>query len=157
VPHVQKRPNNEQSLTGEYSNFPVPHYSYSSFTKFGSDPFMFKISQINGDYIETTSNPSNVLGKTMHKSLEVYLGGNKDIATPADDGEAIKIAHSFALKYLDDYPDGFIGYNTSIESRAKLSERFAFTFFTFIKEFDYKKFVKEVVLVEKMLKHKIQI
>lgn len=157
LPTVTKRPSNEEALTGEFSNFPVNHFSYSFFTKFGSDPFMCKVNYINGDQIETTSTPSNVIGKTMHKALEVYLGGNKDIPTPADDGEAIKVAHEYALEYLKGYSDGFIGYNTTCQSRAKLEEKFAFTFFGYIKEFNYKKYVKEIVLVEKMLKHKIQI
>lgn len=158
VPVVTKRGAKEQGLTGEFSNFPVNHYSYSSFTKFGSDPFMFKVNYINGDQIETTSRPSNVIGKTMHKALEVYLGGNDDVPTPADDGEAIKVAHEYGLNYLNGYSDGFIEYNkTGVTNREKLNEKFAFTFFGYIKEFNYKKYVKELVLVEKMLKHKIQI
>lgn len=76
---------------------------------------------------------------------------------PTDDGEAIKIAHQVGLEYLQGYSDGFIGYNTVIGSREKLNEKFAFAFFGYIKEFDYRKYVKEVVLVEKMLKHKIEV
>lgn len=118
---------------------------------------MFRVNYINGDQIETTSSPSNVIGKAMHKALQTYLGGNPDVPTPADDGEAIKVAHAVGLEYLQGYSDGFIGYNTVIANREKLNERFAFAFFGYIKEFDYRKYVKEVVLCEKMLKHKIQI
>jgi len=158
LPTVTKRSSkDDKTLAVEFANFPVQHYSYSSFTKFGSDPFMFKVNYINGDQIETTSSPSNVLGKAMHKALETYLGGNPDVPVPADDGEAIKIAHQVGLEYLQGYSDGFIGYNTVIASREKLNEKFAFAFFGYIKEFDYRKYVKEVVLVEKMLKHKIEV
>lgn len=158
MPTVTKRSSkDDKTLAVEFANFPVQHYSYSSFTKFGSDPFMFKVNYINGDQIETTSSPSNVLGKAMHKALETYLGGNPDVPVPADDGEAIKIAHQVGLEYLQGYSDGFIGYNTVIASREKLNEKFAFAFFGYIKEFDYRKYVKEVVLVEKMLKHKIEV
>ena len=156
MPTVTKR-SKEGELVAEYANFPVPHYSYSSLTKFGSDPFMFKVNYINGDQIETTSSPTNVLGKAMHKALETYLGGNPDVPVPADDGEAIKLAHEVGLKYLQGYSDGFIGYNTVVASREKLNERFAFAFFGYIKEFNYQKYVKEVVLVEKMLKHKVEV
>lgn len=156
LPTVTKRVK-DGDLVGEYANFPVPHYSYSSFTKFGSDPFMFKVGYINGDQIETTSTPTNVIGKAMHKALETYLGGNPDKPVPNDDGEAIKIAHAVGLEYLESYSDGFIGYNTVIESRAKLNERFAFAFFGYIKEFNYQKYVQSVLLVEKMLKHKVEI
>lgn len=157
MPTVTKRESKDVGLTGEFVNFPVQHYSYSSFTKFGSDPYMFKVNYINGDQIETTSSPSNVVGKAMHKALQTYLGGNPDVPTPADDGEAIKVAHQVGLDYLQGYSDGFIGYNTVIESREKLNERFAFAFFGYIKEFAYQKYVKEIILCEKMLKHKIQV
>ena len=156
TPTIVKRVKDE-ALIGEYINFPVPHFSYSSFTKFGSDPFMFKVNYINGDQIETTSSPTNVLGKAMHKALETYLGGNKDVPVPNDDGEAIKIAHEVGLKYIQGYSDGFIGYNTIIGNREKLNERFAFTFFGYIKEFNFRKYIKEVVMVEKMLKTKIEV
>lgn len=157
LPTVTKRLSSEEALTGEFANFPVKHYSYSSLTQFGSDPFMFRVKYINGDQIETTSSPTNVLGKTMHKALQTYLGGNPDIPTPADDGEAIKLAHKVGLDYLQGYSDGFIGYNTVIANREKLNERFAFAFFGYIKEFDYRKYVSEILLVEKMLKYKVQI
>lgn len=156
APTITKKVKDE-GLVGEYIKFPVQHYSYSALTKFGSDPFMFKVNYINGDQIETTSSPTNVLGKTMHKALEVYLGGNKDIPVSTDEGEAIKTAHAFALDYLGGYSDGFISYNATVNGRAKLEERFAFIFFQYIKELDYKKYVKEVLLVEKMLKSKIEI
>lgn len=118
---------------------------------------MFRVNYLNGEQIETTSSPSNVLGKAMHRALQTYLGGNPDVPTPADDGEAIKLAHQVGLEYLQSYSDGFIGYNTVIDSREKLQEKFAFAFFGYIKEFDYRKYVKEIVLVEKMLKHKVEV
>lgn len=112
---------------------------------------MFKINYINGDQIETVSSPANVLGRCMHKCLEVYINNLKD-----GEGEAILKAHAFGIEYLKNYPDGFIKYNKTIPSRANLDERFAFTFFKYIKEYDLKK-VKEIVLVEKMLKHKVEV
>lgn len=117
---------------------------------------MFKVNNINGDTIETTSSPTNALGRAIHEGLRYYLGGG-DEPTPKDDGEAIKFGHKKALEFLGNISDGFIGYNTVIDTRAKLEERFAFAFFGYLKEFDYKKECKEILLVEKMLKHKVEV
>ena len=136
--------------------FPVDHYSYSSFYKFSTNPFLFKVNNINGDVIETTSSASSVLGKAVHKALEVYVGGGGKPVS-ADEGEAIKEAHAAGLKYLEDYFEGFIEYNTVIDSRAKLMERYAFAFFGYMRESGHKEQVKEVLLAEQMLKHAVEV
>lgn len=117
---------------------------------------MFKVNAINGESIETTSSAGNILGKSTHKALEVYAGGG-NVATPKDEGEAIKLAHSIGLAYLNECPDGFIKYNSNIPSRANLNERYAFTFFGYIKEYDFQNRCKEVLLVEKMLKYRVEV
>lgn len=146
----------QSKASTEFQGFPLDHYSYSAWKQFSSNPFMFKVNRINGDTIETTSSPANALGRSMHEAMKYYLGGG-DEPTPIEDGEAIKFAHKKGLEYLANISDGFIGYNTTIDSRAKLEERFAFTFFQFLKEFDYKVMVKDIVLVEKMLKHHVEV
>lgn len=117
---------------------------------------MFKVNNINGDYIETTSTAGNVLGKVLHKALEAYFGGG-DFATPADDGEAIKFAHAAGMEYLKSYSDGLIEWTETIKTKTKMEERFAFAFFGFFKSFAYDKEVKETLLVEKMLTHTIEV
>lgn len=139
----------------DIEGFPLSHYSYSAWTKFATNPFMFKVNNINGDYIETTSTAGNVLGKIGHKALEA-LFKVKDVLT-IPDGDAIKIAHDIGIEFMKSYSDGLIEWTDSIESRAKLEERFAFAFFGYIKGFDYKKEVKEILLVEKMLKHRVRV
>lgn len=139
------------------NNFPVDHYSYSSFTKFSTNPFMFKVNYMNGDRIETTSSAASVLGSACHKAMQAYLGGNPEFPTPADEGEAIKLGHSVGLEYLKNYSDGFIDWSATIPNRAKLDERFAFAYFGYIKESNYKKEIKETLIVEKMLKHQVQV
>jgi len=139
------------------SDFPVEHYSYSSFTKFSSDPFMFKINYMNGESIDTTTSAAAVLGKALHKAMQTYLGGNPDVSTPADEGEAIKLGHDTGLKELTNYPEGFIKYNSAIPTREKMLEKYAFAYFGYLKESDYKNEIKETILVEKKLKHKVSV
>lgn len=143
-----------QEINKEYEGFPVDHYSYSMFSKFSSDPQMFKIGYINGDRFNTTSSPSNVIGKACHEGLKIYF---KEVQSGTESGEAIKIAHQTAKMYLDSYSDGFIEYNTIAKNRTQLEERFAFCFFGYIKEMGYVKNIKEILLVEKMLQYKIEI
>ena len=118
---------------------------------------MFKIRYINGDVIETTSSPSSVLGSAIHRALQAYLGGEPDIPTPADDGEAIKHGHARGLEYLKVYSDGFISWTEAIPNRAKLEEKYAFCYFGYIKDFRFKDRVKEILNVEKMLKYRVEV
>ena len=53
-------------------DFPLEHYSYSTFVKFSTNPIMFKINYVNGDRIDTGYNISGVTGNSFHKALEVY-------------------------------------------------------------------------------------
>ncbi len=140
----------------EYIGFPLDHYSYSSFTKFSTNPLMFKVNYMNGDQIETTSSPTNVIGKAVHRALGSYLGGG-EIPAPANEGEAIKFGHGVGIDYLKGYSDGFIEYSETIDNRAKLDEKFAFAFFGYLKDANLKKDVKEILLVEKMLQHKVEV
>jgi hypothetical protein len=140
-----------------FDKFPVEHYSYSAFVKFGSNPIMFKINIINKDYIDTTLSVSTVLGKACHKALQAYLGGDKDHPTPADDGEAIKHGHAVGLEYLTNYSDGFIEFNDKIPDRAKLQEKYAYCYFGYIKDFDFKNEVKEVVSVEQKMEYTVEV
>ena len=118
---------------------------------------MFKVNAINGDRIETVTNVSAVLGSACHKAMQAYLGGNEDRPTPADEGEAIKFGHEIGLEYLEKYSDGFIDYNTHIPSREKLMEKYAFCYFGYIKEYGIQKEAASMVIIEKALKHTIEV
>lgn len=140
----------------EFVGFPLDSYSYSAWSQFSSNPFMFKVNRLNGDVIETTSTAINVIGKTVHHALKYYYGGG-DLPTPADDGEAIKFGYEQGEKYFASYSDGFIAYSKNIPNRAKLVEKVNAAYFGYLKDFDYQREVKEVLLVEKMLTHRVQV
>lgn len=118
---------------------------------------MFKINYINGEYLQTTSSVSSVLGKACHKALQTYLGGNPDLPAPADESEAIKLGHAVGLEHLQTTHDGFIEWNNTIPDRAKLQERYAFAYFGYIKEYNIRKEAKDIIFSEKMLKHNVDI
>ncbi len=147
----------KQESSEKPKGFPLEHYSYSSFTKMCNNPIMFKINNINGDVIDTTTSASAVLGGACHRALQAYLGGEKDGVTPSDEGEAIKYGHMRGLEYLHAFSDGFITWTTTIPNRAKLEEKYAFCYFGYIKDFNYQKKVKRTLIVEKMMKHRVNV
>ncbi len=110
-------------------NFPLDHYSYSTFVKFSSNPIMFKINYINGDVIETTKNISGVVGKAFHAALEVYFTGCRE-----NEADAIQAGLEAGMEYLKEYNDGFIEYSTTIPNKQKAQEVFAFSFNAYVSE-----------------------
>ena len=113
---------------------------------------MFKVNNVNGDYLDVTSKPGNVLGRTCHKALETYY-----TAVAVDDGEKIKLAHKDGEDYLTAFSDDLIEYTDKVPNRQKLNEKFAFSFFGYLKSINLKNEIKEILLVEKMLKFKIEV
>lgn len=115
---------------------------------------MFKVNQINGEEIESTTSVSTVLGNACHKAMETYLGGNESVIV-SDESEAIKLGYQAGLDYLSMFSDGLIRYNSTTENRASLEKRYSFAFFGYVKEYNREKRVKESVLVEDRLKHRV--
>lgn len=117
---------------------------------------MFKINAINGDVLDTTSTATNVLGKAGHKALEAYFGGG-DTAAPAVEAEAVRHGYEVGRAYLDAYSDGLIEWNSVAADRAKLCERYSFAYFGYLRELGYDHATRELVMVEKMLKHRVEV
>ena len=113
------------------SSFPIDAYSYSTFDKFSSNPFLFKVLILNGEQIDTVTNVSSVLGSALHKALQTYFGGNPDVPV-MDEADAIKEGHKAGLEYLNNYSDGFIAYNTQVTCREQLNEKYASAYFGYL-------------------------
>lgn len=139
----------------DITDFPLEHYSYSSFTKASSNPIMFKINNINGDIIESTTGAAAVLGGACHRGVQAFLGGEEDIPTPVNHGEALAHGYNRGVEYLEAYSDGFIAWSKTIPNRQTLHEKFSFAYYGYIKDLgvDY----KSIILIEKMLKYKIEV
>lgn len=118
---------------------------------------MFKIRYVNGDIIETTTSVSAILGSAVHKGMQAYLGGEPDVPTPADEGEAIKHGHARGLEYIKNYSEGFIKYTTAIPTNQVLLEKYAFCYFGYLKDFNYEKKVKRPLIIEKSLKYRVEV
>jgi len=118
---------------------------------------MFAVRYLNGDVIDTAKSVSSVLGDVVHKALQAYLGGEENIPTPADEGEAIKHGYERGKWHLDQYADGFIHYSSTIKDRQTLEEKYSFVYFEYIKDYNYQKRAKETLIIEKKLKHKVDV
>ena len=127
-------------------NFPLKHYSYSTFVKFSTNPIMFKINYINGDVIDTTRNISGVIGQAFHNAMEYYYTG---IAT-GDEQEAIKGGLEAGMDFLDKYEEGFIEFSTTVPNKQKAQEIFAFAYKCYVteKRHDQEEIVACEVLIE---------
>ena len=98
---------------------PIDHVTYSSFTKFCTNPIMFKILYMNMDKISTTSNVSGVVGKGFHTGMEAYYGA---IALKLPEEQAMEMGLRAMMDYIKEYPEGWIEYSTSITNRARALE-----------------------------------
>ncbi len=138
------------------SGFPVEHYSYSSLKLFSSNPVMFRIKQINRDIIETTRSSNSVLGEAVHYGLKCFLGGDENFPVPNDDQEALKVALDATLKFLTEYPDGFIDWKPNVPTRGDLIELALRAIPEYVKEWDRTQH-KSTVMVEQKLKETLRV
>lgn len=115
------------------SGFPVAHYSYSSMSKFSTNPIMFRIQYMNRDKIESTHNASGVLGTAFHKSMEVYYGGIEELK-PKDESQAVEFGLKAGMEFLKEYNDGFIEFTDKMENKQALFDKFSFLFAAYVKE-----------------------
>lgn len=117
---------------------------------------MCKVNYINGEYLDTTTKASAVLGNALHKAMQTYFGGSEEYVI-SNESEAIKYAQEAGAKYLENFSDGLVEFTSTIPDRAKLNDRFAFALFGFIKELAYDPKKENVLIVEKTLKHIVQV
>lgn len=118
---------------------------------------MFKVNNINGEYLDTTSTAANVLGKSLHRAMKAYLGGDPEVPTPSNEGEAIIHGRNEGQKYLAAFSEGFIQFNDTIKTKAQLEEKYLKCYMDYIKLSDYKNKKREIMVVEKKLKHKVEV
>lgn len=141
-----------------FEGFPLEHYSYSAWQKFSTNAFMFKVNAINGDQLETTSSPTNIIGRAAHFGMQTYFGGNESVPVPADnDAEAMRLAFEAGRGYLANVSDGFIDYNLTTATRTKMEERFAFAFLGYLRTLNFDPTKQQTLLVEQMLKYRVSV
>jgi len=131
-------------------NFPLKYYSYSTFVKFSTNPIMFKINYINGDTIETTRNISGVIGQAFHTAMDVYYN-----ACQINEQDAIKDGLEAGMNFLDCYEEGFIEFSTTVPTKQKAQEIFAFAYNSYIAE--KKADTAELVACEQVLETDVDV
>lgn len=126
---VGKLPKVVKNLANHHTieNFPLQHYSYSTFVKFCTNPVIFKINYINGQRIATLQNISGVVGQSFHGAMERYYTA---ISTNREDPVAEALAAG--LEYLENYPEGFVEYSTSTQNKQKAKDTFTFAFNAYV-------------------------
>lgn len=149
-------PSKRREKNPDLADFPLDAYSYSAMLKFSTNPLLFKIEQINGEMIDTTTTVTSVLGSACHKAMQTYLGGNEEIPIMATD-DAVKIGYEAGLAYLNGYADGFIRWNKTIENRAALEKRYSFAYFGYLKEYKFDQRVKETIMIEERIREFVSI
>ncbi len=119
-------------------DFPLQHYSYSTFVKFSTNPILFKINYINHDPIEHLTNVSSVVGNAFHAAMEAFYT-SKASNTP----DPVKDGLEAGTAFLAGYEEGFIDYSTAVPTRDKAHADLATVFASYMRD---KHFENETVV-----------
>jgi len=95
-----------------------------------------------------------MLGSAFHHAMEVYYGGSDEIIV-SNESEAIQYGLQSGLDYIEKYPDGMIGWNTTYQSKQQVMEKFSFAFNSYVQEMPYK--TDNVMLIEEGLHEAIDV
>lgn len=104
---------------------------------FTTNPVLYRIRYMNRETLDVDTGVKAVVGKAMHKALEVYYGGGDEAVPLNDEGTAIALGLKAGTEFLDEYPDGFIRYNATIKTKARALEVFAFGYNAYVAEHPY--------------------
>jgi hypothetical protein len=121
---------------------------------FTANPILFRIKRINKDVIDSTHSPVMMLGSAFHQAMEVYYGGSDEVIV-TDEQDAILKATAHGLEFIEKYPDGFIGWNTTYQNKQQVMEKFSFAFNSYVQEIPYQKDI--IISIEEELKEKVDI
>lgn len=138
----------------DYKDFPLAHYSYSTFVKFSTDPFMFKLNYKQGKQVNTALAAKAVLGKAVHKALETYFGGNEEV--PVTEDNALEMALKVGTAYIENYHEGMILFNkTTFKNKADIIKKVVFCINSYVAE--YGTWEDNIVDLEGRYEHKIDV
>ena len=87
---------------------------------------MFRIKYINGDRIETTSGVAFILGQAFHHAIDAFFRTVKE--DPVREGLEVGLA------FIEEYPEGFIKWSTTIANKQDLKEKFVYAYNIRVKE-----------------------
>lgn len=127
-------------------------------SKFCTNPTMFKILYINNERIDTTRSSTSVLGNAVHAGLKAFLGGDENypIMHADTDQERLKYALDATMACLAEIPDGFIDWKSSVPTRARLEELALRSVPAYVREWDRSSH-KTTLIVEKKLESTVRV
>ncbi len=137
----------KQKKKKDIGDFPLDHYSYSTFVRFSTNPILFKINYINGDQIESTRNVSGVIGNAFHAAMETYYSHTKETRA--------KQALQDGMNFLGEYNDGFIEFSTSVKNKQKAQEIYSFAFNEYLKAKENENV--EIISCEEMIEEDVSV
>lgn len=129
--------------------FPISHYSPSSMSLFCTNPILFQIKYVQGEWYDTATSVSFVIGNAFHRAMQVYYGGVDDLPI-SNEAEAIEYGLKAGVEFIESYNDGFVNYNTQVPCKAKAIELFTFGFNSYVKEMPYNNGEKLLLAEEKL-------
>lgn len=143
-----KTPKNHQT------SFPMAHYSASSMRAFSVNPILFRIKYLNNEVIDSTHSPVLMLGNAFHNAMEVYYGGSDEVVV-TDEADAIQKGLETGLKFIEQYPDGMVGWNTTYQNKQQVMDKFSFAFNAYVQEVPYN--TQNILSTEEELHEKVSV
>lgn len=122
--------------------------------RISTNPILFRIKDINKDLIDSTHSPGMILGNAFHNAMEVYYGGSEEHIV-SNETEAIKLGMEVGLNFIEQYPDGFIGWNSTYKNKQQVMDKFTFAFNSYVKEMPYR--TDNITMIEQGLTYKIDV
>ena len=136
VPLVSIRPAEEPRPDRPVAALPVDHLSASSMALFSTNPILFKIKNINGDKIDSTTGVSAVIGKAFHHAMEFYYPPEAE-GQERPESANMQAALEAGTKFMQEYPEGWIEWSEAVKTRQDAVDRVAFAITEYIKASKY--------------------
>jgi len=143
-------------VTKEKGKFALDHLSASSLIKFSTNPILFKMEAMNGDYVDTLQRSSGILGKAYHHALFVYYGGS-DEHPVSNESEAIKAGLEAGTQYVENYNENFIEFTSTLPNKQKIIEKVVFLFQEYVKQYPFDPKREKIVSLEESYKEFISV
>lgn len=119
---------------------------------FTANPVMFRINNLNGQRIDSTTNISAVIGKAFHRAMEVYYLLAKQGQPESD---AMASALEQGIEYMDAYPEGWIRWSDGVSTREAAQQRLSFAITSYLTQSKY--VAEETIEVEDEITERIDV
>lgn len=133
-----------------FKDFPLAHYSYSTFSKFSTNPYMFLINYKQRKRFDSAQGISGILGKAVHAGLEAYRKAKTE-------EKGIVAGLDIIQKYIEDTPEGYIKFSKTIDTKAKALEKGVFAFNAYNKEIGWREDTEDILGLEQEIVEYIKV